>query len=45
MTSAIIFAVIEVVRMPYGLRRAGFGHPGDSVAQINVISVEEVAVD
>lgn len=35
----------EVVEMPYGWRRAGFDHMGDSVAQINVMSVEDVVVE
>jgi len=35
----------EVVQMPYGLARAGFGHVGGSPAQINVISVEDVRVE
>jgi hypothetical protein len=35
----------EVVQMPYGLRRAGFGHMGGSVAQIDVVSVEGVMVE
>jgi hypothetical protein len=35
----------EVVQMPYGLRKAGFGHMGDSPAEINVISIEDVAVE
>jgi hypothetical protein len=29
-----------VVEMPYGLRRAGFGHLGGAPAEINVLSVE-----
>lgn len=35
----------EVVQMPYGLRHAGFGHMGDSPAEIDVISVEDVRVE
>jgi hypothetical protein len=35
----------EVVQMPYGPRRAGFGHMGDSPAEINVISIEDVRVE
>jgi hypothetical protein len=35
----------EVVQMPYGLRKAGFGHMGDSIAQVDVISVEDVVVE
>jgi hypothetical protein len=35
----------EVVQMPYGLARAGFGHLGGSPAEINVISVEDVTVE
>ncbi len=35
----------EVVQMPYGLRRAGFGHMGDSPAEINVVSIEDVSVE
>jgi hypothetical protein len=35
----------EVVQMPYGLRRAGFGHMGDSPAEINVMSIEDVRIE
>jgi hypothetical protein len=35
----------EVVQMPYGMARAGFGHMGGSPAEINVISVEDVRVE
>ncbi len=35
----------EVVQMPYGLRRAGFGHMGGSPAEINVISIDDVAIE
>jgi hypothetical protein len=35
----------EVVHMPYGFRRSGFGHMGDSVAQIDVLSVGDVSVE
>jgi len=35
----------EVVQMPYGLARAGFGHLGGSPAEINVVSVEDVGVE
>jgi len=34
-----------VVQMPYGLARGGFGHMGGAPAEINVISVEGVAVE
>ena len=35
----------EVVQMPYGLRKAAFGHLGESPAEINVISVEKVSAE
>ena len=35
----------EVVQMPYGLRRAGFGHMGGSPAAIHVLSVQDVTVE
>jgi hypothetical protein len=35
----------EVVQMPYGMARAGFGHMGGTPAEINVISVEDVRVE
>ena len=35
----------EVVQMPYGLHRAGFGHMSGSPAAINVMSIEEVTVE
>jgi|HubBroStandDraft_6_1064221.scaffolds.fasta_scaffold95174_3 hypothetical protein len=35
----------EVVQMPYGLRRAGFGHLGEAPAEIDVILVEDVSVE
>lgn len=35
----------EVVQMPHGLARAGFGQMGGSPAEINVISVEDVTVE
>jgi hypothetical protein len=35
----------QVVQMPYGLHRAGFGHMGDAPAEIRVISVEDVSVE
>jgi hypothetical protein len=34
----------EVVQMPYGPRRAGFGHMGDAPAELNVIAVEDVTI-
>jgi hypothetical protein len=35
----------EVIQMPYGLAKAGFGHLGGSPAEINVISVGDVALE
>ena len=35
----------EVVQMPYGLARAGFGHLSGAAAEINVLSFEDVAVE
>ncbi len=34
-----------VVQMPYGLRKAGFGHMGDSPAEIRVVSVQDISVE
>jgi hypothetical protein len=35
----------EVVQMPYGLSKAGFGHIGEAPAEINVISVKNVVLE
>jgi hypothetical protein len=35
----------EVVQMPYGLAKAGFGHMGDSPAEINVLGIKDVTVE
>ena len=34
----------EVVQMPFGLAKLGFGHMGGSPAEINVISVDDVTI-
>ena len=35
----------EVVQMPYGLARAGFGQTGESPAEIRVISAQDIRIE
>jgi hypothetical protein len=35
----------EIVQMPYGLMRAGFGHLGTAPAEIDVVSVSNIRVE